>query len=225
MVISTDPGAGTKIRKGTRLEAAVSLGPERYPMPAVVGLSQQAAETAIQQAHLAVGKINNRYSETVSTGFVISASKQAGATLKPEAAVDLFVSRGPKPIKIINYRGKPADEAKAALTKAGFQVVEKTANSDKIAKDLLIKQDPKSGRAMKGTTITLTRSLGPVMVTVPTVSRMGVRAAQQVMADAGFKTKVKPVAINYIGVGFVVYSNPRARSQAPKGSTITLYVV
>ena len=35
----------------------------------------------------------------------------------------------------------------------------------------------------------------------------------------------KPVAMNYIGVGFVVYSNPRARSQAPKGSTITLYVV
>ena len=156
---------------------------------------------------------------------MISASKPVGASLKPKSAIDLFVSRGPKPIKITNYRGKSADEAKDALTKAGFQVVEKTANSDKIAKDLVIKQDPKSGRAMKGTTITLTRSLGPVMVTVPTVSRMGVRAAEKVLQDAGFKTRVRPVAVNYIGVGFVVYSNPRARSQAPKGSTITLYVV
>ena len=173
MVISTDPGAGTKIRKGTVLEAAVSLGPERYPMPTVVGLSQQAAETAVQQAHLAVGKIINQYSETVTTGIVISASKPAGASLKPKAAVDLVVSQGPKPIKITNYRGKSADQAKDALTKAGFLVVEKTANSDKIAKDLVIKQDPKSGRAMKGTTITVTRSLGPVMVTVPTVSQDG----------------------------------------------------
>ena len=54
---------------------------------------------------------------------------------------------------------------------------------------------------------------------------MGVRAAQKVMADAGFKTKVRPVAVNYIGVGFVVYSSPRGSTQAPKGSTITLYVV
>ena len=45
------------------------------------------------------------------------------------------------------------------------------------------------------------------------------------MKEAGFKTKVRPVAVNYIGVGFVVYSNPRARTEAPKGSTITLYVV
>ena len=104
-------------------------------------------------------------------------------------------------------------------------MVEKTANSDKIAKDLVIKQDPKSGSGDEGHTITLTRSLGPVMVTVPTVSRMGVRAAQQVMQDAGFKTKVRPVAVNYLGVGFVVYSSPRASTKAPKGSTITLYVV
>jgi serine/threonine-protein kinase len=225
MVISTDPGAGTKIRKGAVLEATVSLGPERYPMPTVVGLSQQAAETAVQQAHLAVGKIVNQYSETITTGIVISASKPAGASLKPKAAVDLIVSRGPKPIKITNYRGKSADQAKDALTKAGFVVVEKTANSDKIAKGLVIKQDPKSGRAMKGATITITRSLGPVMVTVPTVSRMGIRAAEKVMHDAGFKTKVRPVAVNYIGVGFVVYSSPRGSTQAPKGSTITLYVV
>ncbi|MFL6028212.1 MAG: PASTA domain-containing protein [Friedmanniella sp.] len=63
------------------------------------------------------------------------------------------------------------------------------------------------------------------MVTVPYVQAMGIRAAEQVMKDAGFKTKVRPAAVNYIGVGFVVGTDPKARSQAPKGSTITLYVV
>ena len=33
------------------------------------------------------------------------------------------------------------------------------------------------------------------------------------------------MAVNYIGIGFVVYTDPRARTEAPKGSTITLYVV
>ena len=104
-------------------------------------------------------------------------------------------------------------------------MVIKTEHSDKIAKDQVISQDPQSGQGMKGDKVTVTRSLGPVLVTVPNVSRMGVKAAQGVMKEAGFKTKVQPVAVNYIGIGFVVYTNPRARTEAPKGSTITLYVV
>ena len=37
------------------------------------------------------------------------------------------------------------------------------------------------------------------------------------MKEAGFKTRVKAVAVNYIGVGFVVYSSPGAAKEAPKG--------
>ncbi|HLL63683.1 MAG TPA: PASTA domain-containing protein [Propionibacteriaceae bacterium] len=73
--------------------------------------------------------------------------------------------------------------------------------------------------------MTLTESLGPVLVRVPNVSRMGVKAAEQVMARKGFKTRVRPVAVNYLGLGYVAFTGPRTRSQAPKGSTITLYVV
>ena len=40
MVISTNPGPGTKILRGGKIDAALSKGPERYPMPVVVGLSQ-----------------------------------------------------------------------------------------------------------------------------------------------------------------------------------------
>ena len=46
---------------------------------------------------------------------------------------------------------------------------------------------------------------------------MGVRAAEKVMADAGFKTKVKPVPVNYIGIGFVVSTDPQARTAGPQG--------
>ncbi|WP_425560657.1 PASTA domain-containing protein [Microlunatus capsulatus] len=62
-------------------------------------------------------------------------------------------------------------------------------------------------------------------MTVPNVRAMGVRAAEKVMREAGFRTRVQAAAVNYIGVGFVVSTGPKIRSQAPKGSTITLYVV
>jgi eukaryotic-like serine/threonine-protein kinase len=224
-VISSDPGAGTKIEKGSRIEAALSQGPERYPMPAVVGLSQASAEAAIQQAKFVVGKVANGFSEHVTAGVVLRASEKAGARLKKGTAINLVVSNGPKPLVITNYQGTPYDAAVAALSNAGFRVVQRGAYSNKVAKDLVLSQNPRSGHGAPGDTITLSRSLGQNLVMVPNVQRMAVPAARKVMRKAGFKTKVQPVAINRPGVNYVVYSNPPARTEAPKGSTITLYVV
>ena len=225
MVISTKPGPGTKILRGAKIEAAVSKGPERYPMPAVVGLSQSAAEGAIEKAKLTVGKVADGYSDQVAVGTVISASEQPGARLKKRTAIELVVCAGPKPISITDYRGTPHDAAAAALTSAGFRVVERSGYSQKVAKDLVLRQDPRSGGAAPGATITLTRSLGPQLVTVPNVQRMVVPAARKVMREAGFKTQLQPIGINRDGLGHVVYSNPGARAEVAKGSTIILYVV
>ncbi len=225
MVISTKPGPGSKILRGGKIEAALSKGPERYPMPVVVGLSRAAAEAAIEKAKLAVGKVSDGFSEQVAAGTVLSASKQPGASLKKGTAINLVVSTGPKPIVITNYEGTSYDAAAAALTSAGFRVVERSANSNKVAKDLVLRQDPQSGRGATGETITLTRSLGSLQVTVPNVQRMALPAARKVMRKAGFKTQVQRLGINRPGVDFVVYTNPGATTTASKGSTITLYVL
>jgi eukaryotic-like serine/threonine-protein kinase len=225
LVISTKPGPGTKILRGGKIEAALSKGPERYPMPVVVGLSQSAAGAAIKEAKLAVGKIADGYSEQVAAGTVLSASERSGAKLKKGTTVDLVVSRGPKPIAITDYQGTPYDAAAAALTSAGLRVVERSAYSNKVAKDLVLRQDPHSGHAANGETVTLTRSLGSLQVTVPNVQRMALPAARKVMREAGFKVQVQRVGVDRPGVDFVVYTNPGARATASKGSMITLYVV
>ena len=225
MVISTKPGPGTKILRGGKIEAALSKGPERYPMPVVVGLSRSAAEAAIQQAKLAVGKVTDGFSDQVAVGLVLRASERPGARLEKGSAIDLVVSSGPKPLVITNYQGTPYDAAVAALRGAGFRVVERSAHSNKFANDLVLRQKPASGRGAPGETITLTRSLGSLQVTVPNVQQMAVPAARKVMREAGFKTKVQPIRPNQAEVGFVVYTNPVARTAAAKGSTIILYVV
>ena len=89
----------------------------------------------------------------------------------------------------------------------------------------MLRQNPSSGRGEPGDSITLTRSLGSKLITVPNVQRMAVPAAKKAMRQAGFKTKVQPVGVNRAGAGLVIYSNPGAGSPAPKGSTIILFVV
>ena len=209
-VIETDPSAGSKILKGGRMTATLSRGPERFAMPTVVGLSRDAAETAVQRANLSLDEVSERFSDTVRNGIVISASRKPGAPLKRDAPIDLVVSKGPAPIPVKNYVGRKFASAAAALRKAGFTVVAERKHSDAVAKGLVLAQDPKSGQGQRGDTVTLTESLGPVMVQVPNVSRMGIKAAERVMAAAGFKTRVQPVAVNYLGLGYVAFSDPRA---------------
>ncbi len=224
-VIDTDPVAGTKVPDGGSITAVVSKGPERYAMPKVVGLTQAAAAAAIDRANLDLGTVSQAFSAKVAKGVVVSASYAPGAKLKSGSTVELTVSKGPQPIKITDYTGKSAAAAKKALTEDGFKVKITTEHSDSVAKGSVISQSPDKGTGVKGDTITVKESLGPVMVTIPNVRSMGVDAAKKAMTAAGFKTKVQPVAVNYIGVGYVVYSKPSAKSEAPKGSTITLYVV
>src|SRR3954452_11886366 len=161
-------------------------------MQSVTGLSQAAAAGTMETAHLRVGKVTQAWSDTVAAGLVLSAGQKAGVSLRRDAAVALVISRGPKPIPVPDYTGKITDDAVAALKKAGLQVGVTEQNSDVVRKGKVISQDPKSGTLAKGGTVTLVGSSGPVVVTVPNVSRMGVRAAQAAMKDAGFKTRVKP---------------------------------
>jgi serine/threonine-protein kinase len=225
MVISTTPGPGAKVERGSTIEAALSQGPERYSMPVVVGLARSAAEAVIVEAKLSVGKVADGFSEKVAPGTVLRASESPGARLKKGTRIDLVVSVGPKPLVITNYQGTPYESAVAALRAAGFRVVERSAHSKTVANDLVLRQDPRSGRGEPGDTITLTRSLGSKLVTVPDVQRMALPAARKLMRQAGFKTKLQPVGVNRHGVGYVIYSSPGARTEAPQGSTVILYVV
>ena len=224
-VIGTDPGAGSRVVRGGRLAATVSRGQERFAMPKLVGLSRAAAETAVQQASLTLDSVEEKFSEKVAAGLVLGASPKAGAKLKAGSAVDLVVSKGPAPIPVRSYVGRRVAGAASALRATGFTVVVARRHSDEVARGRVLAQDPGSGNGRRGDTVTLTESLGPVLVLVPNVRRMGVEAAKQAMADAGFRTRVKAAPVNFLDLGYVVYTTPGARKQAPKGSTITLYVV
>ncbi|GJL78467.1 MAG: hypothetical protein NPINA01_14560 [Nitrospinaceae bacterium] len=71
-----------------------SGSPGPIPVPAVVGQSQAAAESAITGAGLAVGTVTTKNSSSVSVGSVISQNPTAGSNVGPGSAVNLVVSAG-----------------------------------------------------------------------------------------------------------------------------------
>jgi len=131
------------------------LGPERYEVPKLAGLTLAEAESALTEVHLVVGEVTHDYSEKVEADKIIKASHTAGDLVPPGTAVDLVISKGRKPIKVVNYAGKSAEEASSALNAAGLVPKFDYAHSDTVPEGVVLSQQPNKGTLHKGDTVTL----------------------------------------------------------------------
>lgn len=225
LVIATDPEPGGKVLDGGTVTLTLSLGPERYDVPDLVGQTEDQAQDALAATNLAFGESKGRWSETVPEGQVIRTSPKAGTTLKPGASVDLVLSRGRKPIEVKDWTGESFDDASAALEKRGLQVsVTSEEYSDTVAEGDVITQDPPTATLFRGDTVSFVVSLGPELVEVPRVQAMGVEAATELLEGLGFVVETEESG-TYLGLGYVTSSDPGAGEEVRKGSTITLYLV
>ena len=223
-VVSTDPDPGDRVLKNGTVGAVISLGPERHKVPDVRNKSLDEAQLALDESKLAYGDAVERYDEKIAKGRVITTDPAPGTSLRRNQAVDVVVSKGPRPIKIPDFTGKSAEQAENALEKLKFKVDTTEVNDDTVPKGRVISQSPDSGTGQRGDVISLVVSKGPVMVEVPDVVRMGVAEARDRLESAGFRVVIRESSL-YIGVQYVVSTDPGGGSMAPKGSTVIVSVV
>jgi serine/threonine-protein kinase len=223
-IARTSPAPGDRVRKEGTVSAVVSLGPERHAVPDVRGKLLDDAQQQLADAKLEYGDAVRRFDEKVPTGSVITTDPVPGTPLPRGTAVDVIVSKGPRPVAIPDFTGKPADTATTRLTVLGFKVDTEEVNSDTVAKGRIVSQSPNTGTGQKGDTVSLVVSKGPELVTVPNVVRMGTAAATQALRNAGFQVEVRRSSL-FIGVQYVVGQNPGSGERAPRGSTVVINVV
>lgn len=219
-VISTDPGPGDRILPGGTIEAVISKGKERYHLPKdLKGMTVEEATAALTALHLKVGELVGKYDEKVPEGDVVGAvDYDAKSELKRDTVVDLNVSKGKKPIPVVDYTGKSAADAKKALEKAGFKVASTSEYSDTVPKGKVISQSPKEGNRFKGDTITLVVSKGPESIPVPNVVGKPKNEATKILEAAGFKVQDYGIPGNFT----VRRQAPGAGTKAKIGSTVLI---
>jgi serine/threonine-protein kinase len=224
LVLSTDPGAGKRVLKGTDVTIVLSLGRAVAQLPKLTGITEDEAQDRIASANMAFGKSTKAFSETVPEGIVISSDPKGGSTLRFGTIVDLVVSKGRQPIKVGSWVGKSADEAESTLKKRGLKPDVSHQYSDDVPEGVVISQQPTGGTLFKGDTVQLLVSLGPELVAVPNVVAAGVDDATAALQGAGFEVDVQ-YAPGYIGLGYVFSQDPGEGTELPKGSTVTIYLV
>jgi eukaryotic-like serine/threonine-protein kinase len=222
-IISTNPEAGERILDSGTIEAVVSKGKERYNMPEVVGLDERSAAAKLTDRNLAVGEITRAFSEKVEDGVVMRAAYDPGDKLKRDTEVDLVISKGRRPIDVPDLVGDTEGDAVQALKDAGLTPVVDKQFHDEAPKGEVISQAPEDGTLFKGDEVELVVSQGPELVQVPSVFGRGEDEARQRLESAGFEVEVQR-ADAYVGLDRIGAQDPGARSEAPKGSTVTIYL-
>jgi beta-lactam-binding protein with PASTA domain len=222
LVATQDPEPNGRVRKGGEVKLFVSKGPDRRKVPGVVGKTEAEARKALQDAGLTVNAtVQREFSSDVDKDRVTRTTPALGAALKPGTLVTLFLSNGAEQVDVTDVTGKPQAEATRILQDDHFVVELSLVFHDTIPKDTVISQNPSGGKADKGSTVTLTVSKGPELITIPDVRGMKVKDAQDTLKALGLETEVDRLRG---GPGVVRYTDPGAGAKVRKGSTVTLGV-
>jgi serine/threonine-protein kinase len=167
-VISQYPVPGTRLQAKSTVGVVLSLGPEPVPVPDLSLLDLAQATSELRSARLGLGEVVRRTSMTVPEGTVISWSPR-GRRVLPGTAVRLVVSEGrPTAVVPLVVPGTSYAALRAELKAAGFKVVELTAYSNDVPSGGALSVRPSPGaREVVGSTVTVSVSIGPHMVTIP----------------------------------------------------------
>ena len=222
-IIESDPAGGGKVDAGGAVKAIISKGPERYVIPALVGLTPEAAVNLLAKYPVKVGELKEVYNDKTPKGFVISSSPATGEKVKRDATIDLLISKGVETLDVASYVGKSADQALNELTDAGFSVDSVDQFSESVLAGAVISQIPSGGAPLaKGAKITLTISKGSQYVFIPNVFSLTEAKARAALTDLELKVIVKKIGAKKVKA--VTNIAPKVGTKVKRGSTVTITV-
>ena len=140
------------------------------------------------------------------------------------SAIDVVVSKGPKPVPVPNVVGATVEDATRALEAERFVVDDsRTKFSTEVERGRVIKQTPPAdGRLQPGETVTLVVSLGPKRFPAPDFRFLS-RSGAQALADQ-FGLDVTFVDLAAYPGTTVVNQSTAVGATVTYGDPITLYL-
>jgi eukaryotic-like serine/threonine-protein kinase len=208
------------------VDLTISAGPGSAEVPSTAGESEQEATRQLEAAgfEVAVERVN---SDSVEQGDVISSEPGGGNTATKGSTVTLFVSRGPKLIKVPVLVGSQREEAVQRIRSRGLEASISEEESAE-PKGRVVSQSPDAGsRVEPGATVAIVVSSGEEEETakVPNVIGKERREAVEAIRAAGLTPNVEEEETEVPSqVGRVVDQFPTPGSEQEPGATVTITV-
>lgn len=185
-VITQSPLPGAEVEEPVTVRLVISEGFRLHQVPALEGIAETEAVTALTENELTLGEVDRQFSETVEVDTVISASVEAGSERETGTPIDLVVSLGPQPRTIEDFAGQPEDYAISALEAVGLTPIADGEYSTSVPEGQVIATDPAVGAEVpRGSEVHVIVSLGLPFVDVPDVTGQNAADAADVLESEG----------------------------------------
>ncbi len=195
-------------------------------VPDVTGRQMSLAKQLLEAQNLRV-KVEETFDSKVAVGQVASQSPEAGARVKEQRVITIYVSRGGEEVSLPDLKGLSRRAAEEKLQKLGLNVgsvYEKESNSDY---GTVVGQEPATGaRLTKGKSVDLTISRGKQvhMVRVPDLTGGTIETARTSLASLKLKVGAVTEAESKQAKGTIISQTPTGGSTAEEGAEIDFVV-
>lgn len=195
-------------------------------VPDVTGKQMTLARQILEDKKLRVN-VAETYDASVPAGTVVSQNPEAGAKVKEERLVTIYVSKGGESLEMPDLKGLSRKDAEEKLTKMGLKIGSiYERNSDEEA-GTVIATDPRAGSKInKGQSVDITVSKGKKekKVSVPDVTGLPLEAAKEAITSAGFHVGSVSKEPSKQAEGTVVSQSPAGGSSIAEGTAVNLVV-
>ncbi len=131
-IVSQQPEPGTHVRRGWRVQAAESLGPQLIDIPALLGMSSRAAEINIRRRGLEVGASAELPTDASEPQAIIAQTPSPGAQGVAAPRVSLLYAAAPPETAYAmpDLTGLTLTDATALVTQSGLKTASITTTPD-----------------------------------------------------------------------------------------------
>ncbi len=207
--------------------AAVTVGAEeKLSAPNLEGMTVEAARDRWREKGLVVIEDGERVVTDAEPGEIVQQSPAPGDVLASGKEIRVIVAKAAEEAKVPDVVGQKAEDARATLTSAGFEVPEPLQEASDKPMGTVIKQVPNPGDAAKTGSIVRLTVAKPAAIEVPKVAGLYLANAKKIVAEAGLTVgKVRRVEHPEKGENYVLRQSPAPGDKVPPATEVELVVV
>lgn len=172
-IISTDPKAGKKVEKGSRINLYISVGSKKITLEDYTGKSYDTVKKTLDEQGFRSVSSQEAYSDEQDKGMIISQNPLANQdVVAKDTDISFVVSKGPEPVLLANLSGFTKKAAEDYAKTNQLEISSSEEYSDSVLEGQVISQKPSAGTSMaKGDNISVVISKGEKEKQVKTVSK------------------------------------------------------
>lgn len=195
----------------------------RVDVPNVVGMTQEQATKALEEAQLRV-YADHDYSDDVPAGTVISTKPGAGSRAAKKATITVVISQGIKQVTVPDVQGKDAEEAKSILSTGELNYETGEEFSETVAKGKVISQDITAGSTVNHhSVVTIIISKGRQPIDVPQLAGKSKAEALAALQALGLQAKLSESYSDTVAADLVISQKPEG-GQLYKNDSVELTI-